>query len=276
MRKTLIGKTLLLLVLAVVCVAIAWGTRLLVNSSQQDQKQPSPDTDGEEVAAWVSVDDFNTPIAVFDTVFWDPRDTESLRALIRNSSEFEGKSILEIGTGSGLLALCCLEAGAAKVVATDVNPQAVKNARFNARRLAFDDRLEVRAVPLDDRGAYSVIGDSEEFDLIVSNPPWENQIPQTIGEFALYDPDFELLASLLEGLEAHLSADGRALLAYGCVSAVETLMQLAERHRLDVRVLDDRKLDDLPEVFLPGMLLEVTPRGDGPVIRPINTGGESQ
>src|SRR3989338_7681738 len=43
------------------------------------------------------------------------------------------KSFLEIGTGTGVIAVFCAKNGA-KVVATDISHNAVKNARFNAKR----------------------------------------------------------------------------------------------------------------------------------------------
>jgi len=62
-------------------------------------------------------------------------------------------------------------AGARKVVATDINPMAVKNARFNAEQLGLAERFEVRLVPPDDAGAYSVIQASERFDLVIYKRP---------------------------------------------------------------------------------------------------------
>ena len=43
---------------------------------------------------------------------------------------------LEIGTGTGILGILCLQNGADEVVATDINPAAVANARYNAAMLA--------------------------------------------------------------------------------------------------------------------------------------------
>ena len=207
-----------------------------------------------------TVEDLPAPIALFDTVFWEPRDTDNLRRRIRETDQMRGNSVLEIGTGTGLLALCCLQAGAEQVVATDVNPAAVANARYNAERFGFtDERLEVRLVSLKDSGAFSVIGSDEQFDLIISNPPWENGVPKTISEHALYDPGFQLLNSLLASARRHLRPGGRIWLAYGCVEAIQKVQQLAERYRWDVRWLDDRTLAELSPVFLPGLLLELVP-----------------
>jgi predicted RNA methylase len=208
---------------------------------------------------WVSVEDLPLPLAQFETVFWDPRDTPSLRQLLRETDVVRGRRVLEIGTGTGLLALCALQAGATNAVATDINANAVLNARFNAALLGFTSRLEVRQVALTKPGAYEVIKPDEQFDVIISNPPWVNRVPQNIAEFALYDASFHLLRTLLDGLPKHLKPGGRCLLAYGCVDAIKTLQAECARRGYTIRVVnDDRDLDKLPEEFLPGMLLEVT------------------
>ena len=208
---------------------------------------------------WVSIEDLRKPLARFETVFWDPRDTPSLRKLMRGTDAVKGKQVLEIGTGTGLLAACALQAGATRAVATDINANAVLNARFNGTLLGFADRLEVRQVALARPEAYAIIRPDEQFDVIVSNPPWVNRQPQRIDEFALYDASFRLMRTLLDGLPTHLRPGGRALLAYGCVDGIKTLQAECAKRGYRFRVVDDdRDLDQLPEEFLPGMLLEVT------------------
>ena len=217
-----------------------------------------------KIKQWGYIDELPRAIAQFETVFWDPQDTVSLRKLIHDSPLVEGKRILEIGTGTGLVALCCLRAGAAEVVATDINSAAVANARYNAMLLGVEDRLDVRLVASDNATAYAAIDGSETFDLIISNPPWEDGIPNRIDDFAFIDPSFELLQSLLGELRSHLNPHGRALMAYGCVTAIRRAEELAQESDLDCRRLDDRTLDALPENFLPGMLLEIVPRPKKP------------
>jgi release factor glutamine methyltransferase len=210
------------------------------------------------ILAWHTVEDLPAPLAQMETVFWEPDDTVSLRRLIRETDLVRGKRVLEIGTGTGLIALCCLQAGAAQVVATDINPQALVNAAHNAEALGLADRLELRLVDFRSPGAFSPLAEGERFDLILSNPPWENQTPRTIAEYALYDEQFQLLRSLLGGLRLHLAPGGRAYLAYGCREAIRQLHHHAALEGLHVKILDDRALSSLPEVFLPGLLLEVS------------------
>ena len=212
-----------------------------------------------EVINWGEVEDLPRTVALLESVFWEPDDTISLRKLIRETQVVEDKTVLEIGTGSGLLSLCSLQYGAANVIATDVNPAAVANARYNAERMGLAERFEVRRVPLSDRGAFTVIEQGEAFDVIISNPPWVDQTPAAIDEFALYDEGFYLMRSLLEGLREHLNPGGTALLAYGSVSGIRALLRMSSEMKLKAEILDERDLDELEEEFLPGMLIEVKP-----------------
>lgn len=212
------------------------------------------------VASWQQIEDFDQELALFESVFWEPADTTSLRKLIRETDMVRGKAVFEIGTGSGLVSLVCLKAGASRVVASDINPNAVRNAVHNAQRLGLLENFEARRVPRREPGAWTVLRDDEKFDLIISNPPWEDDVPDQVKDFALYDPGFGLLQSLLSGAKQRLNPGGRMLLAYGCVTAIRKIEELAPQHGLTVRRLDDRKLSDLEEVFLPGMLLELTPK----------------
>lgn len=211
------------------------------------------------IAAWRTVEDLPIEVTIFDKVFWEPLDTVSLRKLIRETPAVKDKRVLEIGTGSGLLSLCALQAGASYVVATDLNPNAVANARYNVKEMGAEDRFEARLVSRSNRGAFAVIREDEVFDAIISNPPWVDRKPGRIEDYALYDEAFLLMRTLFEGLPKHLNPGGKALLAYGSVSGIRMLYKLSAEHGYEIRVIDDdRELDDLEEEFLPGMLLEVT------------------
>ena len=210
------------------------------------------------VASFQRVPEFSQELALLPSVFWEPQDSLSLRTLIAETDIVRGKQVLEVGTGSGLIALCCLKAGAVSVVATDINPQAIRCAMLNAETLGFATGLQCRLVPARDPSAWSVIRPEERFDVIISNPPWENRRPETVAEYALYDPDFALMKSLIHGAKQHLRPQGKLLLAYGCVTAIRRIQEVARDAQTAVRILDDRSLDTLPEVFLPGMLLELT------------------
>ena len=72
-----------------------------------------------------------------------------------------GERVLDVGCGSGILALCALRLGAASAVAADIAPDAVEAARRNARINGMARRMEATQAPL---------GDIEgPFDVVVAN-----------------------------------------------------------------------------------------------------------
>jgi len=209
------------------------------------------------ILAWESVDGLPKQLAVFDHVFWEPDDTSTFRKMLRDKNFVRNKSVLEIGTGSGLVSLCCLHADAAQVVATDINPWAVRNASYNSGVFKFDARLNIRLVSQKHPDAWAVIGDDERYDVIFSNPPRELRKAESVVDFAFYDPGFNLMTSFLDGLPDHLNPGGRTFLAYGCVEAIRKLQQESKARNFECLIRDDRMLEDLPNLFLPGMLLEI-------------------
>ncbi len=55
------------------------------------------------------------------------------RYLLDHPHEVSGKTVLDLGTGSGLTAIAALKAGAASVLAADIDPMALASAHLNAK-----------------------------------------------------------------------------------------------------------------------------------------------
>jgi ribosomal protein L11 methyltransferase len=64
------------------------------------------------------------------------------RAIRAHASEVTGKLVIDVGCGSGILALAALALGAARAVAIDNDPEAIDVTRENAERNALSDRVE--------------------------------------------------------------------------------------------------------------------------------------
>jgi len=71
--------------------------------------------------------------------------------------ELDGKTVLDYGSGSGVLAIAALKLGAASAVAMDIDPQAVTATRNNAAHNAVADRLAVLARDADITGTFDVV-----------------------------------------------------------------------------------------------------------------------
>ena len=73
-----------------------------------------------------------------------------------------GERVLDVGTGSGILAIAALLLGAGSAEGVDIDPTRVKVAGENARLNGVADRLEVKIGDLADRA-------SGEYDIILAN-----------------------------------------------------------------------------------------------------------
>lgn len=213
------------------------------------------------IRGWHTVDGLPKQIAQFETVFWEPDDTTSLRQWLSDEVSLTGSSVLEIGTGTGIVAIHTSLAGAWNIVATDINPNAVANAKYNAMHLNIEN-IEFRLVSSTDNlgqpGPFTTLAPDEQFDLIISNPPWEDAAVSTPAAYALYDTGFALLDGFINEADNFLRPGGQMLLAYGAKTAIRRIHEQGAASGWKVETLDDRQLDDLPEVFLPAMLLRLT------------------
>ncbi len=157
---------------------------------------------------------------------WNPRDYYALWSRLRADNVVQGKPVMDLGTGSGPLALLMAHFGASKVVATDINPAAVANARQNAARMGWSDRFDVRQVSEEAPGAYAVIGADERFELIVSNPPYDDTQPEDIEDYAESDPGYQFIKSMLRGLPQHLTPTGSMLLLYAEPAGMKPMQEI--------------------------------------------------
>ena len=128
----------------------------------------------------------------------------------------EGPVVVDVGTGTGAVALAMKdERPGAKVLATDLSPDAVELARANALRLGLE--VDVREGYLLDPLPHELRG---WVDLVVSNPPYVRpeeyaDLPQEVRA----DP----MLALIGGIEVYerLAAEALRWLRDGGILAVE-------------------------------------------------------
>jgi release factor glutamine methyltransferase len=175
-----------------------------------------------------------SPVLVLPGVFL-PAEAEQmvLPFMAENRDLFRGKSVLEIGTGSGIISVYAARLGAKRVVSTDISEVALKNADQNAERFDVASVIETRLVPPSDMSAYSVIKPGESFDIIISNPPYSLDL-EAEKNTAVTDRG-DLGFSIVRGLETHLAPGGRALLYYGSLFYHHVMVKFARHEGFDVR-----------------------------------------
>jgi len=99
--------------------------------------------------------------------FW-PSDYSALiiRHLMRHPSLAQGRQVLDLGTGSGVLAGAALQLGAAEVVATDLDHDALHLAENRLARIVPEARVQLC------QGAmWDAVAPDAQFDLVLANLP---------------------------------------------------------------------------------------------------------
>ena len=149
------------------------------------------------------------------------------------NERLKGKSLLEIGTGTGVVALsCALYGNPKRVVATDISPFAVENCSRNAEQYGFSKRsnpsFEIRQGSL-----FEPIGGDEKFDYIFWGFPWncpDTEIEKVLKErgrefdatpekitqlMAGLDPGYRFLREFIGEAKKYLTPDGKVILGAG-------------------------------------------------------------
>jgi release factor glutamine methyltransferase len=157
-----------------------------------------------------------------------------------------------VGTGSGCIALALAhELQRADIEGVDVSADALEIAKANAARLQLADRVRFR--PGDLLDGFSV----EEFDLVVSNPPYvgECEADKVQAEVRKFEPHIavfggplgtEIVMRLLEQAYRVLKPGGHVLVEIG-FSQSEKVREMARAFH-DVRFVED--LQGIPRVLV--------------------------
>ena len=74
---------------------------------------------------------FDRDFIVYQGVFWPRFDS---MPLVGNYEVNKGESVLDLCTGAGVIAIFSAFRGASKVVGVDINPNAIKSAKENAKK----------------------------------------------------------------------------------------------------------------------------------------------
>jgi release factor glutamine methyltransferase len=130
----------------------------------------------------------------------------------------KGKKILELGSGSGLIAMLVSKRGAI-VTASDINQTAVENGIENSQR----NKLSVSFIHSNLFQSLS----GEIYDMIIINPPYYPKDPVGESQYAWYcGKNFDYFHALFDQLYPHLTAEGQAfmILSDDCdIAHIETI-----------------------------------------------------
>lgn len=194
-------------------------------------------------------------IAQFEGVPYDPFPTETLQSHIVDKSLVDQRTVLELDTNTGVLAILASSHGADQVVALDRQPAAVACARYNAARLMADDRIEVRLVTGPEDDLFASLKADERFDvMLVTVPQATPEDPATVDASAAF------VDHLLTHFADHLEATGKVYLTVRDVPTLAHLRAQASEKGLALTVDPERESEAFSTPIVPGLLVELRPR----------------
>ncbi len=144
----------------------------------------------------------------------------------------KNKSVIDIGTGSGILARKALESGAKSVIAVDINPDAINKLKKYKNIKFIHSNLFAKV--------------KGRFDLIICNPPYlpldsredkESQKATTGGKRG-----DEFIIKFLNQARNHLSKNGVILLLLSSLTPVSKINKLLNKLNLKKSLIASKKV----------------------------------
>ncbi|MET8682388.1 class I SAM-dependent methyltransferase [Streptomyces sp. NPDC004647] len=165
-------------------------------------------------------------------------------------------SMLEIGSGTGIIAVSSALAGCDRLVACDINPAAVRNTAMNAARHGVGDRL--RAVHSD---LFTGLDVDERFDTIFWHSNYVlapvDYAYRNVHERAYVDPGYATHRRFLAAAPHWLTPGGSVLLHFSARGDLVSLLRIAGECDRELHMLRSIVFQE-GEHEIEHMLIEVT------------------
>lgn len=199
----------------------------------------------------------------FDGVYPPQLDSQLLIDTLERTQLARGRAVLDLCTGSGVVAIAAAESGATSVTAFDICPRAVRCSRGNAQHAGVD--VDIR------EGSWAGALDCEPFEVIVANPPYvptppagdAEVIPRTAGPAWAWNAGVDgrmVLDPLCGAASDLLAAGGTMLLVQSAYSGVGRSLKSLRSTGLAARVVASQWIPFGPVLSARAGWLEVTGR----------------
>jgi release factor glutamine methyltransferase len=143
--------------------------------------------------------------------------------MAKNMSIAQGDVVLDMGTGSGIQAITAGHK-ASKVIAIDINPEAVKFARINVKANNLENKISVLEGDL-----FAPLKQQPLFNTVLFTPPYMDGSPETDFEHALYDRNKQLIRRFFKEAGDYMKPDGYIQMLYSSISGQDLALEIAEQ-----------------------------------------------
>lgn len=167
---------------------------------------------------------------------FNPLVSGTTRFFIRHMVVPQDSRILELGTGTGVIAAFAARY-TKRVVATDINPYAIKCAKITMRLNRLEEVVDVK------QGDLFRPVKGQRFDLILFNPPYLKGSPQGLLAQAWYaGPHCELIDQFLAEGRRYLTKEGTIQILFSSVAPLQEITRMIRYSGFQLEILGKGKL----------------------------------
>lgn len=147
----------------------------------------------------------------------------------------QSDDVLDLCTGTGVIALKASLLGARSVIGTDLNPNAVKAARLNQQNLGLAN------VKFLEGDLFEPVK-GQKFDVITINPPYTSKKPKNKTEICFWDADNQTTKKFFKEYQKYLKPGGKVYIAWADFATVPDLpVRLAKTQDVKIKLLASQK-----------------------------------
>lgn len=151
-----------------------------------------------------------------------------------SGQSLRGRSLLELGSGSGLVSIVAAKAGA-DVVASDLSPKALENTRINAN----DNQVQIRLLH---SNLFDNI-DKQRFDWIVINPPYYARKVNSEADLAWYcGENFEYFRKLFASLKDYTHASSEVIIVFTKGADVAAIEKIGKENNCQLQLIKENRV----------------------------------
>ncbi len=173
-----------------------------------------------------------------------PHFTISTKLLLQflETKNLENQSFLELGCGTGIISVLAAKKNA-RVISSDINPTAIKNAKLNATKNGVEITTYLSDLFVD--------LPQQQFDFIIINPPYYPKAPETIAEEAWFCGEhFEYFQKLFSTITPWTHDQSKVYMILSEDCDIEQIKKIALVHGLELTiVMEKKKFGELNYIF---------------------------
>ena len=165
------------------------------------------------------------------SVYQPAEDSYLLQSVLKKY--VKNKSVLDVGSGSGILAESAINYGAKSILAIDINPESIKI-------------IKSKKIPCVKSNLFSKIKTSRKFDMIIFNPPYlpedkKEPKPSALATTGGKHGD-EIIIRFLKQVKYHLNKNGKILLTLSSLTPRKKIINLLIKLKLNCKRIAEKKL----------------------------------